>query len=77
MFGSIRQSEPSNGHNGRSASREAGPLDRSVRVLKVEGVCEKRARTPARRIYMDLSKDGVLEHSGADNTAGMLPAAAY
>ena len=33
-------------------------LDRSVRVLKVEGFCEKRGDAPtARRLYLDLSKD--------------------
>jgi ribosome-associated heat shock protein Hsp15 len=31
-------------------------LDRSVRVLKVEGFCEKRGdATAARRLYLDLS----------------------
>ena len=33
-------------------------LDRSVRVLKVEGFCEKRGdATAARRLYLDLSKE--------------------
>ncbi len=32
-------------------------LDRSVRILKVEGFCEKRGDAPAaRRLYLDLSK---------------------
>jgi ribosome-associated heat shock protein Hsp15 len=34
-------------------------LDRSVRILKVEGFCEKRGDAPAaRRLYLDLTKDG-------------------
>jgi len=33
-------------------------LDRSVRILKVEGFCEKRGDAPAaRKLYLDLSKD--------------------
>ena len=33
-------------------------LDRSVRILKVEGFCDKRGDAPAaRRLYLDLSKD--------------------
>jgi ribosome-associated heat shock protein Hsp15 len=33
-------------------------LDRSVRILKVEGFCEKRGDAPAaRKLYLDLTKD--------------------
>jgi ribosome-associated heat shock protein Hsp15 len=35
-------------------------LDRSVRILKVEGFCEKRGDAPAaRKLYLDLTKDAV------------------
>lgn len=37
-------------------------LDRSVRVVKVEGFCEKRGdATVARKTYLDLSKEGGKE----------------
>jgi ribosome-associated heat shock protein Hsp15 len=46
------------GHTVRPGDVITMALDRSVRVLKVEGFCEKRGdAAAARKLYLDLSKE--------------------
>jgi len=45
-------------------------LDRVVRVVRVEGVCERRGAAPAARtLYRDLTRDSA---SGAFNSRGLV-----
>jgi len=45
-------------------------LDRVVRVVRVEGLCERRGGAPvARRLYRDLTRDSA---SGAFNPRGLV-----